>query len=194
MRGQRRAKFGLYLSVALLLVLGTFWGRSGNASDAAWWSFGGQREYSIRSDWGRLIVTSYHATSGATPANVGGESTTPGYADVYPGRPNREISMLGVEWRAGRVHPQSNMPPRLLPPGAATTYYWRLRTYYPLPVALALLPAIPWVMQKLRDRRALRRIIDGLCPACGYDLRASDGAVCPECGIELPPLVTGARN
>jgi hypothetical protein len=191
---RRFAKLGLCVSVVLLLILCTFWGRSGNASDAIWWSLGGQREHCIRSDWGRLIFTTYETTYGVTPAHVGGELTTPGWADVYPGRPDREFSHLGIEWRAGRVHPQSSMPPRLLPPVAATAYYWRLRVYYPLPVALAFLPAVPWLMQKLRDRRALRRIIAGLCPACGYDLRASDGARCPECGVELPPLVTGARN
>ena len=26
------------------------------------------------------------------------------------------------------------------------------------------------------------RLRDGLCPACGYDLRASPGRRCPECG------------
>ncbi|MDB5295833.1 MAG: hypothetical protein JWO31_1816 [Phycisphaerales bacterium] len=34
-----------------------------------------------------------------------------------------------------------------------------------------------------RARRAAARHSAGLCPACGYDLRASPG-LCPECGAE----------
>jgi hypothetical protein len=40
----------------------------------------------------------------------------------------------------------------------------------------------PWPWQ-FRKRRARRRRQKGLCPECGYDLRASPGR-CPECGYE----------
>ena len=43
--------------------------------------------------------------------------------------------------------------------------------------ALAVLPAV----SVLRWRRRRRRLLSGLCPSCGYDLRASPGR-CPECG------------
>ena len=47
-----------------------------------------------------------------------------------------------------------------------------------LALALSALPAVLllWRRQVPRRRRAR-----GLCPACGYDLRASPGP-CPECG------------
>jgi hypothetical protein len=49
--------------------------------------------------------------------------------------------------------------------------------YWPLVIVCALLPirsAIRWTPRK-------RRIKRGLCPACGYDLRATPER-CPECG------------
>jgi hypothetical protein len=57
-------------------------------------------------------------------------------------------------------------------------------------VPLAAIPAIavvPLWVRRLRDDRRVRRTRRGLCPACGYDVRATP-AQCPECGAPPPPL------
>ena len=45
-------------------------------------------------------------------------------------------------------------------------------------VALFAMPPAMWLVKRRRRRRRESR---GLCPGCGYDLRASPGR-CPECG------------
>jgi hypothetical protein len=59
-------------------------------------------------------------------------------------------------------------------------YRYIIVPYWSLTCAFALLPALAagtW-WRRLRRRRSTRR---GMCPACGYDLRATPGR-CPECG------------
>jgi hypothetical protein len=58
---------------------------------------------------------------------------------------------------------------------------------YWIPVTIfALAPLISTVgFWRRRRLRSLRRL-QGLCPQCGYDLRATLEARCPECGADRP--------
>src|SRR5688572_10165660 len=47
------------------------------------------------------------------------------------------------------------------------------------PPVLFALPAMSWAASAMGRRRRARRIARGLCPSCGYDLRATPGR-CPE--------------
>ena len=58
--------------------------------------------------------------------------------------------------------------------------------FWSVAAATALLP-LAWTTSRLRSRiRRGRRSNAGLCPACGYDLRATPDR-CPECGKLTPP-------
>jgi hypothetical protein len=54
---------------------------------------------------------------------------------------------------------------------------------FPMWIPVGLLAAVPTT--RLLRRSCRRRYRQGLCPACGYDLRATPGR-CPECGTPAP--------
>ena len=106
---------------------------------------------------------------------------------VYPYVPipqlqrGRYVQGLGVtlfEWRGEQTWPTMD----LASPAASNPARERVLILpYWLPVLLtALLPA--WAaLHWRRARRTASRLRGGLCPQCGYDLRATPGR-CPECG------------
>lgn len=107
--------------------------------------------------------------------------------DAYVGHtPTRRTKTLpqrlGFEWRSLRNYRRRAHEPSSLTEITIGVPHWLVAA--PFGIAPAL-----WAVRKGRERRRGRRVRRGLCPACGYDLRASSGA-CPECGT---PVAAGAN-
>jgi hypothetical protein len=61
--------------------------------------------------------------------------------------------------------------------------------YWSLMILCAIVPA--W--STAHAWRVRRRRKDGLCPSCGYDMRATPDR-CPECGVSRAPITRNSRN
>ena len=132
---------------------------------------------------GHFTVTTYRTggTSGMVPMPLKYERVT---ATMEPHRmPLRDA---GRDWSAAGF--------RLARRDADDGWTDRLLAapLWPLCLLLAALPArraVGWSRGRMRKRRA--RV--GLCPACGFDLRATPGR-CPECGaVAATPPAAGAE-
>jgi hypothetical protein len=86
----------------------------------------------------------------------------------------------GLRWGERRLS-KGTYTPSWWSPAPSCSYYARTRTAqawsaYPALVANTPLAILFWL-----SRRRRRRLLQGRCPHCGYDLRATPGR-CPECG------------
>lgn len=91
---------------------------------------------------------------------------------------------LGFEWIPQAVPPGWFRDRSVNPRQTDLEFYitsLTLPLYFPT-LLFAILPA-HYLLRVRRRRRIARRIAQGCCSACGYDLRASSGR-CPECGRE----------
>ena len=82
----------------------------------------------------------------------------------------------GVELYRGTVRHFVRLPP--------SAVYGFALPHWLLVLAAAILPGVALVRIGQRARRS-RYLLAGLCPACGYDLRAT-ASCCPECGTAAP--------
>ena len=153
-----------------------------------------ERSWFARIDRQHLILSEQHMEPVGMPAGYAVDSTR-----------FREFRVYGPEFPGGSIGSELNREYFLLsPPNAWFRRTWRptggtriqndqgglawqVRDFYgaveiPWWSLLLLFSAMPgwWLLSQRRARARVRR---GLCPACGYDLRASPGR-CPECGAE----------
>ena len=101
---------------------------------------------------------------------------------------NSERSFLGFGITQAE-NPQSYAVPA---PGMIT-YATNVKTYFiPLWFSAALFSILPLLHLRLMAIQFFRRK-SGLCPHCGYDLRASQN-LCPECGRSVQPTKNKIQN
>jgi hypothetical protein len=157
------------LSLVLCGMTVVLWVRSHLIRDLLRWDSkcdqSGAITWQLCSDTGRLIVERL-SYSGPPRRNQppwwhGYEFAHGGLAVPWSGEPSYQTRL--VDWYGERLGPYST---------------WTFRViYWPLIPLTPILPAL----SMLRRTRRLRRLRAGLCPSCGYDLRATPGR-CSECG------------
>ena len=126
----------------------------------------------------------------SVPPPAGGSAAAPGNQLPYLADPP------GWHYaaRGRRLFPPASRDPLVRPlatlSGGAVPHPGVIRgggfevSLWPVAALTAVLPAL-WLLRGRRVALARRRSAAGLCPSCGYDLRATPGA-CPECGMMAP--------
>jgi hypothetical protein len=137
-----------------------------------------RRQYSVHSGAGRLQLVRQEMQDTRV--------SKPGRIVLAPGEAVIELSTMGlgdVSYRgAGFGYFRRDKQPYSRPP--VSGWYWGFLVvsvpYWAVVLAAAVMPLL-WWRSFVQRRRRLRRERAQLCPACGYDLRATPGR-CPECG------------
>ena len=170
------------LSLLLCAAMLTSWVRSYWVGDQWIWSDGADRPPHVYRMGHRYVVTLVrghlyvmHDTSWWFPPQFRYIQVDNLAAALPPSVARR--SVLGFEWAeyTGTPGPSSVfMPPFLLYRIIGVPHWF-------LAVCAVLLPC-PFLIGRWRLHCRLRQ---GLCPICGYDLRASKNR-CPECGTLIP--------
>jgi hypothetical protein len=177
----RRSRFATLsaLSLVLSIMVAALWLHSQFRAMQVYWS-NGYTWRSITSDSGKLVYVKTWGGSGGHPF---GPHWRMGPARIWGG------AHLVDGLRYGRFGFGDALQSWVLGEGP---YVFQRQTWLPYwsLVALTLLLPVAWSLRwtvlrlrrYLADRRESRR---GLCPVCGYDLRASKD-YCPECGTTVP--------
>lgn len=184
------------LSTAVPLAVALFWVRSYFVTDAAWRAErrveGSESIWRFRSGRGGVGVQfdncTYKHISVRNSPQWGHVLRKPPYHPSAGGLgvpPDRHVAFAGFSYSAARKPDDSvlDLDPALS--GKSCDLRSLVMPYWFLLCATATPPALAWTRWRRRRTRQ-RRIAQGLCAVCGYDLRASKGR-CPECGVPAQP-------
>jgi len=181
---RRLSNFAIASLLLLAAAICILWLRSYHLSDKVTWTRDDGRR-SLRSAQGRVVLGLYLANYSFRPGEVRGVV----YIRDEPSSPQGDLmgvlflcydpSVRRVEWQhAGFAwsHRRSNRDLIV----TAVAPFWSLGA------ATAAFPLGCTALRLRSRRRRRRRRTTGLCPTCGYDLRATPER-CPECGTAAGP-------
>jgi hypothetical protein len=179
------------LSLALCVATLGLWARSYRVSDAAWagyWNYRPHPGYPAYRDGDMLVVLHRHGSW--TVSFVARQCVAgPGFDRVGPG-PAQERFILSHP-ADGQWSQEENIAWGTTQAGSATGFRFNMvRTAkgfvraraaaFPDAAAVGVTAVLPICWRIVAKRRRCR-LTGGLCPSCGYDLRATPDR-CPECG------------
>jgi hypothetical protein len=179
----KRRLFTILSALSLVLCLGmcVLWGRSVGHIENVYWSAPGHFAEITNPDG----VLGLHLTSDSLLYPIWSSAHGPyGWAFRRTAMPNRDRLSLYSEsfnrWGFGFHRTKTRL-------GGAWRFGDRSLLILYVPFWFPVLITVPmptyWAVRTLLQRRHSR---EGLCPSCGYDLRATPGR-CPECGT-VPPI------
>lgn len=199
----RRLTFDIACAVSLVLCLAvvTFWVRSHWATDYLKFvrfsgsAGGGGGSYSDTVYAGsRATGLGFSMSRRGRPA-TGPPQFRPWRFNGYRGGPPMVKPWFSTEFQFTSSHDERAASYYV--PGAGsdivrTSHYYVWIPHWILVLLTCLLPFY-WIVLRRRRVVARRRQSAGLCPRCGYDLRATPGR-CPECGAAVPPAEAGPKS
>jgi hypothetical protein len=188
MKPDARVILRFVVSIVLLVVLAA-WARSYWRCDSIMWT-DSSCFINLISSGGRLNVTETSWDHG-TASPAGWSAMSWSRAERLPhwervDEPYNRRRFAGFEW-TDAMWPMSDDD---------VTVFFHVPTYRLIAVPywfIAAFLSVPLIRAMLVARRRRGRLDRGLCPDCGYDIRATPGR-CPECGAsDMPHALPAAR-
>ncbi len=168
----RRWLFNIAAGLSLLLLVATcvMWVRSYWVQTSMW--IGSKNavgqfislDCNVSSSSGSLWISKYAWPFGGSTEFVERKSNTPQSTDMFADYPKVVVDLPGLKINTT----------------TSGSSHYRVRSSFWLAALVCALTPATWLVT-FKWRRSRRRIARGLCGACGYDTRGSEGA-CPECG------------
>ena len=163
---RRLSKLLTALSLLACVATVVLWARSVGTCDVLVRPRGPGDRVCVTSEFGLLVFELEAPTAGAVQ---------PGWEYFHSPLPRRwpvRRGPLPFEAYRGQVTHFVRLPP---------TPVWGLAVPHWVVAVLAAVLPVQALVRRRRGALARRRQAEGLCPHCGYDLRATPGR-CPECG------------